>query len=39
MDHRGGSQFFDPITEIDQQKWLLGSDTAPAAAKFLAYKE
>jgi hypothetical protein len=33
------AQFFDPVTETDQQKWLLGFDTTPAAAKFLANKE
>jgi hypothetical protein len=33
------AQFFDPITETDQQKWLLGFETTPAAAKFLANKE
>jgi hypothetical protein len=33
------AQFFDPVTETDQQKWLLGFDMTPAAAKFLANKE
>jgi hypothetical protein len=32
------AQFFDPVTETDQQKWLLGFNTAPAVAKFLANK-
>jgi hypothetical protein len=32
------AQFFDPVTETDQQKWLLGFDTTPAVAKFLANK-
>jgi hypothetical protein len=33
------AQFFDPVTEIDQQKWLLGFDTPQATATFLANKE
>jgi hypothetical protein len=33
------AQFFDPVMKMDQQKWLLGFDTALAAAKFLANKE
>jgi hypothetical protein len=33
------AQFFDPVTETDQQKWLLGFDTPQATAMFLANKE
>jgi hypothetical protein len=33
------AQFFDLVTETDQQKWLLGFDTPQVAATFLANKE
>jgi hypothetical protein len=33
------AQFFDPVTETDQQKWLLGFDTPQAVATLLANKE
>jgi hypothetical protein len=33
------AHFFNPVTETDQQKWLLGFDTPQAIATFLANKE
>jgi hypothetical protein len=33
------AQFFDPVTKMDQQKWLLGFDTPQATVTFLANKK